>query len=213
MDRFEQNIRINKQVSAQKAIFHSISLSVITAIIMYLIAEFGILFLPNSFIEVAKSKYAIVTYAVLIITIGIIRYFEIKNYLDINEIIRDIKRSDEFPVISYYKSLNDCKRRIEIDEKKLDFIKIFTPVPFLIYLLGTYIEEKPKVDFIINIYKFSINTNEALIYLGFVLILIYSYNLYKIFGSYRINKRDYYMFQDALFSYSYKEKVKKISSR
>ncbi|MNF07553.1 hypothetical protein D3C80_2077540 [compost metagenome] len=56
-----------------------------------------------------------------------------------------IKKDFDFPVSEFKSMALTYKSNIEIQEKKLDILKIFSPVPVLIYGLGVYIEKKSRL--------------------------------------------------------------------
>ncbi|MNK75983.1 hypothetical protein D3C87_955380 [compost metagenome] len=132
---YQTKLSINKAV-----------ISTVTSLIFYgLILYLGQYVLPSQYSELIYNQYVIIGVILVCFLIGFNRYKELKDLFSHVNAISMIKKDFDFPVSEFKSMALTYKSNIEIQEKKLDILKIFSPVPVLIYGLGVYIEKKSRL--------------------------------------------------------------------
>lgn len=203
---FKEKNKMNFQVSARRAFFDSLGTALVMGLIISIIIQLAKVFLPESFQSILSNKYIYFLLLAYIIYEGFKKYFRIKRYLDISDVISDIRR-DDYPTSSFKSYILSYENSRNIAEKKLDLLKLFTPIPILIYLFGIYVDNKPILNRILEFGSYNISLNEALMYIGVGAIFTYIYFLKTIFTEYKSSSNNFVRFQSGLLEHE--EKIEK----
>ncbi|GEM_PF-4738375 len=191
-DRFEEMIKLNRNASMKYGLSKGLWFF-IKVFALYLIIYILFLFIiPTKNISNIMGNKNLILLIILLITIFqvVLRYKWMKRRLDVVSVIRDIKREETFPLISIRENMIRCKCLLDISEKKLEFVKTFSTIPFLSYAVGIYVNTGKNINDILYTNIIELSLKEIVFYLALLLTIIYISVFIVIFKEYKDNKDD-----------------------
>src|SRR5690606_36050816 len=100
-------------------------------------------------------------------------YKSYKRFLDVSGHIQNIREYYRFPIAGFKQSIARGESFKLLVDKKIDTLKFLSPIPILIYGIGIYVDDKSFLQKTTNIFSYTFNYKDALIYGGFGLFIIY----------------------------------------
>jgi len=198
---YEEELTENTYFAIKKAVTHFFT---ITIAILFL-AFLGYIVLPEkSFNAIIQNK--IVQILILLGTIfsSITEYKSIKRALNQVSFIRKTlsEKANPLPTLKY----NALHAQIisDVALKKLDLLKSFSPIPFVIYGFGIYVDKKAILNKSINFIIGNAMLNEVLMYSGFTFLAIYILLITRTYQIYKSKSFDYYWYQVEIIKYEEK---------
>lgn len=198
-DRYDEIIKINKQVSMKYGVREGIwFLMKIFALYLVVFVLFSFI-IPSQKISNIMDNTELIVLIILAISIYqvVVRYKWMRRRLDVSSVIRDIKREDKYQFISIREGRAKCKSLVDISEKKLEFVKFFSTIPFLIYGLGIFINTERNINDIIYTNFLDLSLKEMVFYLALIFTIVYISIFISIFKEYKDNKDDLLEYEKA----------------
>lgn len=115
--------------------------------------------------------------------------------------IEELKLYDDYPLaaLKSYSLNSDCWAKIY--DKKLDRLKAFTPIPFIIFMLGMFSNNNVMLEKSIILFSIDIRTSEFLVLLAFGVTIIYIFVYNSLVNKYQQQILIYSRYQKEIFEY------------
>ncbi|WP_141499706.1 hypothetical protein [Paenibacillus luteus] len=155
------------------AFFSTLKSTSVTVILLIIIYYIGNHYLPVVLFEYSKHlKWLLVLYLAYSFYID---YSRLLDYLNQGDHIQIIKERSKYPIAKFKNAIGMNEVFLELCDKKIEFVKYTSPVPFIIFFWGLVISNNDlkmlteKLPYI----GLNINYKDGLVYLGYALFGIY----------------------------------------
>lgn len=189
--------KINRQVTIKRVLLNTI----FTIFVLFFLYSLFNTFFPN-IVSVGNKHFKIVLLVVFIYLVfkSYRDYCRIMEHLELSDLIREIKREDNAENRLYYFMMFESGI-IDKTKVKIDILKSFTPVPFVIFLLGVLWDSKFKIitgeysKFLDKLINFDISIEEIFILIMFLMIFYYAYSFRSAWLTYKSAIESFYKFK------------------
>jgi len=203
----EERKKYNKGYAIKSAIK---SMLVLLALIIFL------LYIGNSLLPTKVTdyfwRYSWIIFLYLIYS-GYRNYQNLKEFLDDSLHIQLIKEKYRFPIAEFKEVVAITQVFLAVVEKKIDIAKFFTPIPFIVYGIGVYVDDKVFLQKTTDLFGNIIIYKDLMIYGGFICFGLYLLGLNRLLERHKQLSLRIVRFQSELFFYEElllsEEKVRK----
>lgn len=136
--------------------------------------------------------------------------FDFKKRLTVIGEINKIKRTSDYPLAYLKWQATRFKNKVNMDEKRLDLLKVFSPFPLVVYLFGVFLENKLQTNIgIISFWLGNFSFRDVIMFVGVALFIIYVIIIREAYLKYRGDLLTYSLFEQEIASLEEQIKAKK----
>ncbi|MGR6896982.1 hypothetical protein [Rummeliibacillus sp. BSL5] len=181
--------KINRTVSIQKVLQNALFTILILGFVYAMFSSF----FPD-IVNINNTIFRVVLFFIFIYLLfkNFNDYQKYVEHLNFKDSVARLKREDNAKEKLYFFVMEESKT-IDTAKVKIDILKSFTPVPFMIFLLGVLWDS--KLNFLEKLVEFDISIKETFILVMFIIIIYYIYSFRSVWVTYKSAIDAYYTFK------------------